>query len=163
MSPAVAWAITAGCATIVTACVMHLSMHRRAGLWRVSVVMGVTLAADILIAELVPWAVMWVPLFVVHMVAAHTVMMRPAGRTHVVIGSLYAVLAVVDVAFALHGDKAHVWSMYMDIINVLTIAQAGALLIGVLSDGHKHTRQRRVARRLGGADFQGSGDLGVSR
>lgn len=125
--------------------------------------MGVTLTADVLIAELVPWAVMWVPLFALHMLAAHVVMTRPANRTSVFIGSIYAVLASVDVAFALHADKALVWSMYMDLINLLTIAQAGALLTGVLSDGHRHTRQRRVARRLGGADIQGASNLGLSR
>ena len=160
MSAAVAWLITAACAVVVAACVLHQIAQRRSVLWRASVVMGVTLTTDVLIAELVPWALMWVPLFAVHMLAAHVVMMRPANRTSVFIGSLYAILASVDVAFALHADKALVWSMYMDLINLFTIAQAGALLMGVLSDGHRNNRNRRLAGRLGGADFQGASNMG---
>lgn len=162
MSGFAAWAITSLCGAVVVACLCELCM-RRSSLRRVAIVMGVTLAIDIAVAELVPWALMWLPLLGVHLVASHIVMMRPASRTNAVVGSLYAILAVTDVAFALHSDKAHVWSAYMDIINVLTIAQAGALLTGVLSDGHRHTRHRRFASRLGGADIQGASNLGVSR
>lgn len=163
MSAAAAWAVTALCGAVVAACLCELFMRQRSSLRRVAIVMGVTLAIDIAVAELVPWELMWLPLLGAHLVAGHVVMMRPADRTHAVVGSLYAILAVIDVAFALHGSKALVWSLYMDMINVLTIAQAGALLTGVLSDGHRHTRQRRVARRLGGADIQGTSNLGVSR
>ena len=164
MSAAAAWAVTGVCVAIVAACNIHLfTQFKRSSLRRASIVMGVTLTIDVLVAELVPWAVMWLPLFAAHLIAAHIVMMRPAGRTHVLIGVLYAVLAAVDVAFALHGNKALVWSLYMDMVNGFTIAQAGALLMGVLSDGHRNTGKRRASRRVGGPDFQGSGNMGVSR
>ena len=163
MSAAAAWAVTALCGAVVASCLCELFTRRPSSLRRVAVVMGVTLAIDIAVAELVPWGIMWLPLLASHLVAGHVVMMRPANRTHAVIGSLYAILAVIDVAFALHGNKAIVWSPYMDIINVLTIWQAGALLTGVLSDGHRNNRHRRLAGRLGGADFQGSSNLGLSR
>ena len=163
MSAGVAWAVTALCIAVVAACCAELFMRRRSSLRRVAIVMGVTLTIDILVAETVPWALMWLPLMASHLVAAHVVMMRPANRTHVIVGVLYAVLAAIDVAFALHGDKALVWSLYMDMINVFTIAQAGALLIGVLFDGHRDTGKRRSSRRVGGPDFQSSSDMGLSR
>jgi hypothetical protein len=160
MSAGAAWAVTALCIAVVAACIAELFMRQRSSLRRVAVVMGVTLAIDIAVAELVPWALMWLPLMASHLIAAHVVMMRPANRTHVIVGVLYAVLAAVDVAFALHGNKALAWSPYMDMVNAITIAQAGALLIGVLFDGH--ISRRRVTRRAGGAHIQSSSHMGIS-
>jgi len=161
MSETAAWAITGVCGAVVLACIAELFSRGKSSLRRVAVVMGVTLAIDIAVAEFVHWSVMWVPLLSVHLLAARVVLMRPANRTHVVIGVLYAVLAAVDVAFAVHTQKALVWSVYMDMINVFTIAQAGALLTGVLSNGN--TGNRRVSGGGRRDNLSGASDLGVSR
>lgn len=161
MSAFAAWAVTWVCIAIVAACLCDLFTRGPSSLRRVAVVMGVTLAIDIAVAEFVAWELMWLPLLSVHLLAARVVLMRPANRTHVVIGVLYAVLAAVDVAFAVHTQKALVWSVYMDMINVFTIAQAGALLTGVLSNGN--TGNRRVSGGGRGDHLSSAGDLGVSR
>jgi len=158
MTAAAAWAVTALCIIVVVACMFELFVRRRSSLRRVAIVMGVTLAIDIAVSQFVPWAVMWLPLMASHLVAAIVVLMRPANRTHVVIGVLYAIAAAFDLVFALHGDKAITWSLYMDMINFITIAQAGALLTGVLSNGD--TGRRRVSSSVRDNHIQSPSSLG---
>ena len=162
MSAFAAWAVTLGAALVAVLCLVVTALRRDYALRRISAVMGVSIIAEIAIAELVPWGIMWVPLLCLHVVAMHLVLKRPASRVNVVIGALYAVAAAVDVVFAFHGDKAHAWSPYMDLLNYLTIAQAGALLTGVLGNGGSNrARSRNRGGRMG--NFQSSGDMGLSR
>ena len=157
MSAFAAWAVTLGAALIAVLCLCVTTLRRNYPLRRVSVVMGVSIIAEIAVAELVPWAVMWVPLLCLHVVAMHLVLKRPANRVNVIVGALYATAAAVDVAFAFHGDKALVWSPYMDLLNYLTIAQAGALLIGVLGNGGTNrARSRFGGGRMGNSESAGN-------
>lgn len=162
MSAAAAWAVTIVCGLVAVLSAIVSLVRRDAATRRVSLAMMVSVAGEVLVAETVPWGMMWLPLLAIHLGAMAFVFHRPANKVNVVVGAFYCIAASIDVAFMMHPQHAVVWSLYMDLLNGVLIAQAGALLMGVLTNG-RFNRDSNHNRRSRVGDISGIADLGFPR